>query len=1200
MREITAGRPPGGTSPPTAGGSSPPMSPPDSGVERSSSPPNPFGVKLRAVAKCAFMAEAEVKAKEIIAAKEKAEAEAAAEAAAEAEKAKADEVPSLLAAAAKADVWAEASNAEMVGAEAAAAAAEQAPAEAAATEATGAEAETAEKAARRLQRQQRRQQQQQRRQRLAKTAETAEEEKVSATAAPSPPSPPSPPLVAPPSPARLSATEAAVAAAEEAAAAAARLVGEEERKLAEAEERLREAAEAAAAMQAATVGAIVGDGGGGGGANDEVASGPAEGRAAIAIDVAALQQRAAALQEELHEERELSRELLEALRQQSEREQLPMPHAAAVEAAAEAALRRAYSSGPMARGEAAAAEIEKLQRTLRTEREEHTRTKGAVGGLEAALATARLELEAAQRVVEKAERKAEEAAKAAEAGQEAAHRLASLERKAEEAVRAAEEAREAQQRIASTALRDKEEAAAAFATEAETRRKASERYEKAEAQLAATQVELDALKLARERMLEGNQKVYDESAAGAAAAAAERQTLLSQLEAAHAERRALHEQLVALSSAAASARSLGQVMPQVTKLLDRIERAHEAGEAAGLGLLLGAGLTKGLDQPLGLTLADAAAAVGVSPAISEAADAAMGAAEASVAHAAETASGSATLRAMGAQVEEAARRAAEWEGYVNALRDQVANLEIELSGRPSCRAVKDLTVRVAELEAEIAEEKRRKREPLWPVQFVPRHKSPTREAIARDKAIARTGGGNADVDTMTPADRDALLIDVCRLLSLSSVHAVRDQVVKLAAVASKTPALETFVKAARKLIEDGITGPQRLRGDARSVGAIKLDASLDPKLRAKLEAQITGGHPDQATALHTPRWLLGQLRQWAAERTELAELRILRYALEAQLGKVLSQQQDGDDPSDDPAKQAAIAAAGGIEGLVRAREPSTARPIGPSRLGGKLIGTLGGGGSARRGGARSARRALGEAETELARLVAEAIGDGFAEATAAGGLSAGGVCAALREMVGASDSEGALRRVRRMCQAEKTIEAQTIQLALALDLPGDATLTTCLARVGARDATRKAAAELIDEPSARELLRRLRGHDGPSALARLDDLERKQAEYRNVFVKFQQEMRASMPPAVSAAAEAVWRGPGVATTTTTTTPPPPPPPMTSRPSVQDRLAARNSSSPSGVASSSRRPGPFQHNVWASGQAGGGLGRPIPPGSPSRV
>jgi hypothetical protein len=97
----------------------------------------------------------------------------------------------------------------------------------------------------------------------------------------------------------------------------------------------------------------------------------------------------------------------------------------------------------------------------------------------------------------------------------------------------------------------------------------------------------------------------------------------------------------------------------------------------------------------------------VSPAISEAADAAMSAAEASVAHAAETASGSATLRAMGAQVEEAARRAAEWEGYVNALRDQVANLEIELSGRPSCRAVKDLTVRVAELEAEIAEEKRR-------------------------------------------------------------------------------------------------------------------------------------------------------------------------------------------------------------------------------------------------------------------------------------------------------------------------------------------------------------------------------------------------------------------------------------------------------------------------------------------------------------
>ena len=70
------GRWPPGSSPPIAGaGSSPPMSPPDSVVERSSSPPNPFGVKLRAVAKVAFMAEAEVKAKEIIAVKEKAEAD---------------------------------------------------------------------------------------------------------------------------------------------------------------------------------------------------------------------------------------------------------------------------------------------------------------------------------------------------------------------------------------------------------------------------------------------------------------------------------------------------------------------------------------------------------------------------------------------------------------------------------------------------------------------------------------------------------------------------------------------------------------------------------------------------------------------------------------------------------------------------------------------------------------------------------------------------------------------------------------------------------------------------------------------------------------------------------------------------------------------------------------------------------------------
>ena len=166
-------------------------------------------------------------------------------------------------------------------------------------------------------RQQRRLQQQQRRQRLSKTAETAEEEKAVATAVPSPPSLPTatPPFLAPPSPAQLSAAEAAAAAAEAAAAAAVRLVGEEERNLAEAEERLREAAEAAVAMQAATVGATVGDGGGGvandeaaspsapacneGGnqshvANDEAASmikSLAEERVTTAIDVAALQQR---------------------------------------------------------------------------------------------------------------------------------------------------------------------------------------------------------------------------------------------------------------------------------------------------------------------------------------------------------------------------------------------------------------------------------------------------------------------------------------------------------------------------------------------------------------------------------------------------------------------------------------------------------------------------------------------------------------------------------------------------------------------------------------------------------------------------------------------------------------------------------------------------------------------------------------------
>lgn len=188
----------------------------------------------------------------------------------------------------------------------------------------------------------------------------------------------------------------------------------------------------------------------------------------------------------------------------------------------------------------------------------------------------------------------------------------------------------------------------------------------------------------------------------------------------------------------------------------------------------------------------------------------------------------------------------------------MSSLEAQLHGRPTHRAHKELSGLVAELEASLAEERRRKREPLWPVQHVPKHASPTAEAIARDKALAKAGG--VDVDTMAPAERDALLTDVCRQLSVQSVHSVRDAVSKLSAVASKNPALETFVRATRTIVEEGAAYGQRPGGG--------------------------GGTSGSAERLMTPRWLLSQLRQWATERIELAELRVLREALAAQLGRV--------------------------------------------------------------------------------------------------------------------------------------------------------------------------------------------------------------------------------------------------------------------------------------------------------------------------
>ena len=82
---------------------------------------------------------------------------------------------------------------------------------------------------------------------------------------------------------------------------------------------------------------------------------------------------------------------------------------------------------------------------------------------------------------------------------------------------------------------------------------------------------------------------------------------------------------------------------------------------------------------------------------------------------------------------------------------------------------------------------------------MPRHAGATREAIARDKAIAKLGG--IDVETMAEAERNSLLVDLCRLLGVSSVHAAADALKKVCAIASTVPALESFVKATRQVVQ---------------------------------------------------------------------------------------------------------------------------------------------------------------------------------------------------------------------------------------------------------------------------------------------------------------------------------------------------------------------------------------------------------------
>ena len=107
--------------------------------------------------------------------------------------------------------------------------------------------------------------------------------------------------------------------------------------------------------------------------------------------------------------------------------------------------------------------------------------------------------------------------------------------------------------------------------------------------------------------------------------------------------------------------------------------------------------------------------------------------------------------------------------------------------------------------------------------------------MRRDKAIAKM---EPLVDSMTPTERDALITDVCRTLSVTTPHAVRDALDRLTGAVAAIPALESFVGSILQLV--------------------------DRDRKAK---------PNQATALPalTPQAVLRELHGWQTDRAALFE-----------------------------------------------------------------------------------------------------------------------------------------------------------------------------------------------------------------------------------------------------------------------------------------------------------------------------------------
>lgn len=745
------------------------------------------------------------------------------------------------------------------------------------------------------------------------------------------------------------------------------------------------------------------------------------------VDLHELNRLTAAMRErdqQLLEERELTTQLRQALHAAAidrDRQSQPGAHAAAAEAAAMAALSRA-NAVDSERSKQLAAEAMRSRReasvdfeTLRVDlsRCDAELCASRVDGqaLTAALdaARARLELECTARAraeeeLVAARRQCERLAAELGAAQEqvGVHARSSREREAEK------------RRLVTAAAHESDTHRASLLAETTARRAASNQLEEAERLLAGTKAELEFANQAVEKMRSETRSeltaMHEECAASAKAHAADRAALLAELASAQRERREQAEALSELRLRAASAASLDSMMPHVTKLIRALEQREDdvsserfavANAAAMQSAAAAAAAANEGRVGKPATEVEAAVEVEVEAELRRHADAELlwrsggGGQGGRFGNVSGGGGGGARIRELAGDAAHSAARAEELRREVMTLKDEVCNLQLELASRPPVRAVRELSAKVQELEAALHDERRRRREPLWPVQHAVRHGSPTREAIKRDKEIARMGGieglggggggggggvaapssaaeqglisraeagvgiepaddvGDIGEGTMSSDEQTALLVDVCRMLGVRSLHAIRDQL--------------------RRAIDTYNDAPVRRR----------------PPIR-----------PSSA----------------------------------------------------------------------RGRRPSSA----------------------------AAAAATGKAGVSSA---AAASGGG-------GGLSASGLASVLIDLVGGKDEGTALQRVRHLVALEADTEAKSCEIALSLGMSPDAPLAQCAAKLRADEARRAESTELVDAASARELLLKLRAHDGPSALKALEAMELKGAEYRKILGRFQQQMGA--------------------------------------------------------------------------------------------